>query len=156
MIDKTVIKKILNGALRRSRGQSDHNLMHPTREWFSGLGVASVLLIIGTIVCVFLYWEYNTIEPETGAEIDAPAKIYQEGLVADALRELTDRAARLDEQRRLLEANRVIPIPPPEPDPLPETPPETATSTTSDTQPASIEPEAPEPTSSETGIIEVI
>ncbi len=146
MIDKKNIKKMLSSVLRRSRGLSDHNLMHPTREWFSGLGVATVLLIIGTSACIFLYWEYNTIEPETAAEIDAPATIYQEKLVADALAELTARAARHEAAKKLLETRRVTPIIPEEVSAEPKAATETATSTEPEPQPETPqEPTEPKP-----------
>ncbi len=106
MIDKQLITKILRSARRRSRGLKDHNLMHPTREWFSGLAVGFILLLSGTAWCVYLYWGYSTVEPETAAEIDAPVNIYQKATVEAALAELSARAARYEEFRTTLEARR--------------------------------------------------
>jgi hypothetical protein len=155
MIEKTFIQKILRSTLRRSRGLSDHHLMHPTREWFSGLGVALLLLIIGTAGCVYLYWQYNTIEPETAAAIEAPATIYQEDAVKSALLELKERATRLEAERQRLESGRTPP-PAAEPEALPETEVEISTTTVVDTLPEVVEPSTTETTTTETGTIEMI
>jgi len=159
MIEKTFIQKILRSTLRRSRGLTDHHLMHPTREWFAGLGVALLLLIIGSVGCVYLFWQYNTTEPETAAVVDAPTTIYQEDAVNSALQELKARAARHEAERQRLEAGRTTP-PPTEtevtPEPSPEAIPEAATSTATDTQPKVTESEAIESTSTEPGTIEMI
>lgn len=106
MIDKQFVQKVLRSALRRSHGLKDHNLMHPTREWFMGLGAGLVFLLSGTAWCVYLYWGYNTVEPETAAEIDAPVNIYQKATVEAALTELSARAARHEEFKGALEASK--------------------------------------------------
>lgn len=120
MIDTKSIQKIVRTALRRSRGLEDHHLMHPTREWFSGLAVALVLLVSGAAWCAYLYWDYNTIEADTSATSDAPVSIYQKAAVDSALQELEARANRLAEEKRILESNHTSPTPEPAPIVTPE------------------------------------
>lgn len=141
MIDTKSIQKIVRTALRRSRGLEDHHLMHPTREWFSGLAVALVLLVSGAAWCAYLYWDYNTIEADTSTSSDTPVTIYQKAAVDSALQELEARANRLAEEKRILESNRISP--PPQivdvqetPSPESATPENTATPTPEDTSSA--------------------
>lgn len=141
MIDTKSIQKIVRTALRRSRGLEDHHLMHPAREWFSGLAVALVLVISGAAWCAYLYWDYNTIEANTTESTDAPVSIYQKAAVDSALRELEARAGRLAEEKRILESSRIT-LPPPEP--------------AADTSIPTVEDSAPrEATTSPTGPLEV-
>lgn len=106
MIDKKFIKKIVQSVLGKSLQPGDHDIMHPEREWYIGLGVAVVILGIGSYWCVQLYFAYSNVE-STPANLSTEQTVYREKEVAQALSELSTRKAKQEQLRKNLEHARV-------------------------------------------------
>jgi hypothetical protein len=138
MIDKQFTKKLLQAISRRSQGLTDHHLMHPEREWFTGLGIALLCLIGGIVWSVSLYGRYSVVSPEQIVEVTTPT-IYREGEVNQALEELQKREVRSEELKRILESGKTSPFIQKEPAPVEVT--EATTSSSTDEAPEESEPE---------------
>ena len=84
MIETKDIAKMVQHILRRDRGIADTQIMHPTREWFTGLGIAFVIVVLGSWFCYYLYTFYtNEIKEEV--IIIEQAVPYQAAAVESAL-----------------------------------------------------------------------
>ncbi len=84
MIETKDITKMVQHILRRDRGIADTQIMHPTREWFTGLGIAFVIVVLGSWFCYYLYTFYtNEIKEEV--IIIEQAVPYQAAAVESAL-----------------------------------------------------------------------
>lgn len=94
MIEKKHLHKMLRDILRRSRGLQDHNLMHPEREWYTGLIIAIIAIIGGGYLCLHIYWQYNRETVGTSVSDTAIDAIYREEEVARARQEFTERVNR--------------------------------------------------------------
>lgn len=128
MIDKNLIKRIMRSISRREVGLSDHQIMHPLREWFLSLAIASFFLGVAVFLCVKLYWYYSSLEPSSSSDTEAPIVIYRAEEIETALTEFTARKKAHDEIKASLTAGvKTSPVELPvatsttdSPDPLPE------------------------------------
>lgn len=91
MIDKNLIKKIMKSITRRESGLRDHQIMHPAREWFLSLAIASLILGVAVFLCTKLYWFYSSLGPSSDADTDTPIVIYRAEEIETALTEFADR-----------------------------------------------------------------
>ncbi len=91
MIEKKLINKIMKSITRREIGLKDHQIMHPLREWFLGLAIASLFLSIAVFLCVKLYGHYNSLEPGSSSNNEAPIVIYKAEEIETALAEFSER-----------------------------------------------------------------
>ncbi len=94
MIDKKIIKKIVRGVTHKDRDQKNHNLMHPEREWFTGLGVSLIILSAGTFWCIHLYLQYSYSANTVSSDISTEQVVYRETEVNQALKEFSERKER--------------------------------------------------------------
>jgi hypothetical protein len=60
MIETKDIKKMVAHIVRRDKGIADTNIMHPSRDWFTGLGITVLIVAIGTWFSFYLYASYQT------------------------------------------------------------------------------------------------
>jgi hypothetical protein len=125
MIDKNLIKRIMKSVSRREVGLSDHQIMHPMREWFLSLALASLFLGMAVFLCVKLYWYYSSLEPSSSSDSEAPIVIYRAEEIETALTEFAARKKFHDDLKASLSS--VTKLPPTETFP--------ATSTISTTPP---------------------
>lgn len=65
MISKTEIIKMTRAVFKRSQGYRKHEIMHPSREWFIGIGLLAAVVIVGGIVNALEYRSYNSLEQAT-------------------------------------------------------------------------------------------
>lgn len=84
MIEAKDITKMVHHILRRDQGIADTHIMHPTRDWFIGLGVTGFMVVVGSWFCFYLYL-YHTGEMQKEAVIIEQAIPYQAGIVKSAL-----------------------------------------------------------------------
>ncbi len=84
MIETKDITKMVQHILRRDKGIADTQIMHPTREWFTGLGIAFLMAGLGSWFCYSLYTFYaNEIKKEV--VIIEQGVPYQAAAVSSAL-----------------------------------------------------------------------
>lgn len=62
MIQSSDIKKMVRNVLRRDKGLQDSRIMHPTREWFIGLVVLCVIVVVGGGYSALSYVNFDTKE----------------------------------------------------------------------------------------------
>ncbi len=85
MIETKDITKMVAHIIRRDKGIADPQIMHPTREWFIGLAVAVLIVILGSWFCWYIYSEYSrTIN--TSLSVTEPVLPYQAATIADAIK----------------------------------------------------------------------
>lgn len=65
MISKTDIIKMTRTVFKRSQGYRKHEVMHPSREWFIGIGLLIVVVVVGGVINALEYRSYNTLEQAT-------------------------------------------------------------------------------------------
>lgn len=84
MIESKDIKNMVQHILKRDKGIADTHIMHPTREWSTGLGIALLMVLLGSWFCFYLYSFYeNEIKKEV--VIIEQAVPYQAAAVKNAL-----------------------------------------------------------------------
>jgi hypothetical protein len=149
MIDKKFSASLLKAIVRRSRGLSDHNIIHPEREWFVGILIALICLIAGIIWSAHLYFTYAGNVPDLTASPATTNQIYRAGDVVQALEEYRARNEENNALRAILEAQpkapSFVPITPDLPEPsLSESPTsDEMTATSTETLPPTDEPVDP-------------
>ena len=84
MIETRDITKMVAHIVRRDKGIADPQLMHPTREWFWGLTIATVLVLLGSWFCVYIYNAYTQIM-HTEISVSELAVPYQAATIAEAI-----------------------------------------------------------------------
>ena len=96
MIHKKEITQFAKRVLRSQKGLRNHQLMHPRREWLTGIVIA-VIIFSGSITwCSMKYFEYQNIEEQSDEPLDALVVVYRETLVAEALAAQEVKAQRLN------------------------------------------------------------
>jgi hypothetical protein len=96
MIETKDITKMVQHIIRRDKGIADTQIMHPTREWFTGLGIAFLMVVLGSWFCYYLYTFYvNEIKKEV--VIVEQAVPYQAATVTSALELFSARQKKYNE-----------------------------------------------------------
>jgi hypothetical protein len=84
MIESKDIKNMVQHILRRDKGIADTNMMHPSREWFTGLAITCIIVLLGSWLCLYLYTFYTN-ELKKEVVIIEQAVPYQAATVKSAL-----------------------------------------------------------------------
>jgi hypothetical protein len=84
MIETKDITKMVQHVVRRNRGVADPQIMHPMREWVTGIGVTALGVLAGSILAAWLYTYYQAKTDEVIAVTETPIP-YNATLVAEAL-----------------------------------------------------------------------
>jgi hypothetical protein len=84
MIETKDITNMVKHILRRDKGIADTNIMHPSREWFTGLGIATVIVFVGSWFCYYLY-SVHTTKMQEEVTIVEQAVPYQAATVKSAI-----------------------------------------------------------------------
>ncbi len=85
MIETKDITKMVAHIIRRDKGIADPQLMHPTREWFIGLGITTLIVLFGSWFCWYIYSVYSqTISSELS--VNEPVVPYQAASIAEAIK----------------------------------------------------------------------
>lgn len=90
MIDKKTILKIAEHVFKRGQGFYDKRMMHPTREWISGLFVFMIVVGLGAIQSGHTFLSYQNIQTEEGTFQEAIPK-YNQALAKTVLDMYTKR-----------------------------------------------------------------
>lgn len=91
MIDKASVLKMTKDVFRKGQGFSDRRIMHPHREWVTGLLLFIVVVITGAIFSAQVYLRYSDVNAFKSV---APTEVitYNEIAVENALQEYRNRA----------------------------------------------------------------
>lgn len=101
MIENAFVKKVVQGILRnRKQSLLDRSIMHPYREWFSGLAAGLCVLSICVAWGVSTYVQFSNVSVG-GDSKEEENLVYRESLVETAL---TDFSQRKDEYETLKQA----------------------------------------------------
>ena len=84
MIETKDITKMVKHIVRRDKGLVDPQIMHPVREWTTGLGVVLVGVLLGSWFCFYLYNFYST-QLNIAIVVEEVQVPYQDTLVKKAL-----------------------------------------------------------------------
>jgi len=91
MIQKKDILAFVHHIIRRQGGRSDKRLMHPEREWFTGLALMLIVGLCGSAYSAYFFFiQLNRVD--TPIVVDTTAVYYQQSLVNDVLQTYRDRA----------------------------------------------------------------
>ena len=96
MIETKDIKKMVAHIVRRDKGIVDTNIMHPTREWFIGLGITIVIVAVGTWFSFYIYTS-NQNEMSKEVVIVQSAVPYNATVVSKALETFTAKQKKYNE-----------------------------------------------------------
>lgn len=98
MIENAFVKKLVKGVLRnRKQSLLDRSIMHPTREWVTGLALGILILTLGVAWGVSTYIQFSNVSV-SGEAVEYAAVVYRQSLVETAL---TDFEARKKEYETL-------------------------------------------------------
>jgi hypothetical protein len=84
MIETKDITKMVQHVVRRNRGIADPQIMHPMREWVTGIGVTALGVFAGSILAAWSYTYYQAKTDEVIVVTETPIP-YNASLVAEAL-----------------------------------------------------------------------
>ena len=93
MLSSKDIKKISKKILRHQQGLRDIEVMHPVREWYVGLAVAFILMIVSTLWSAITYLDNRNVEVTEVDESSIKTVTYREEAVANALQLFETKAA---------------------------------------------------------------
>lgn len=84
MIEKKDIFKMVRHIVRQDNGVPDTRIMHPMREWLTGLGGVIILVLGGSVFAASVYQSYTL---STAAEVAIPERVvpYNGTLIEQAL-----------------------------------------------------------------------
>ncbi len=85
MIHKKQIAQIAKNILRSQKGVRNHQLMHPSREWFIGLGIATKIFVITLVWSAYTYMQHTNENITLEAPAEEQPVVYRESLVNSAL-----------------------------------------------------------------------
>jgi hypothetical protein len=108
MIDNKSIKKMAASLTRKPKNVFlDRRIMHPEREWFTGLFLSFFIMVGGISFMLFQYMQFGEVNSES---VDLPEEgvIYRSGLVKDVLDDFAVRKNTYQELKKELVGNRVF------------------------------------------------
>lgn len=116
MIETKDIQKMVNHIVRRDKGVSDPQIMHPTREWFTGLGIAVLVVGLGSWFCIYTYFSF---EEKLSQQIivQEPAIPYRSAVVEEAVslfaskKEVYDKILQRYQGSATVQATTTAPVP---------------------------------------------
>jgi hypothetical protein len=123
MIEKNLIKKMASYILRsKGKAVTDRSIMHPKREWMTGIMVALLVSGVGIFWSIRTYNQFSHIEINNGANEEEEV-VYKESMIETALADFSARKKAYEELKTQLlnkYQKRQIILPEPEPEPEPE------------------------------------
>ena len=84
MIDKKNLIKMAKAIVRHDNGYPDKRLMHPQREWFIGLVLFVVVVLIGSFFAGNIFITYQNIDTSKG-DSGKSIPVYRQTIITDAL-----------------------------------------------------------------------
>lgn len=97
--------------LKPSQDLQDRKIMHPEREWITGMAFALIIVTASASWSVYAYWTNKTIEVVSDKTTSEEDVVYRESVVKDALIRFEKR----NKEREALIAGFTVQAPPPAP-----------------------------------------
>ncbi len=92
MIEKKLIKNIVDHIFHpHKKDFIDNNMMHPEREWFTGLLIGIILLGVGGWWSVHSYLQYSSVSLENIETITPESFVYRGSMIEVALNNFSER-----------------------------------------------------------------
>lgn len=91
MISKRDITKIAKQILKRQKGLRDHQIIHPVREWFTGLAFGLLVVVVGGIWSFVTYNEISDRDVDSSGAGEITQNVYRGEMVDTALDLFRDR-----------------------------------------------------------------
>ena len=109
MIENPFVKKVVQGILRnRKQSFLDRSIMHPYREWFSGLAAGLCVLSVCVAWGVSTYVQFSNVSVG-GDSTQEENLVYRESLVETALEDFSQRKDEYETLKQsLLSRQRVV------------------------------------------------
>tara|TARA_B100002051_G_C16745015_1_gene646987 strand:- start:6935 stop:7429 length:495 start_codon:yes stop_codon:yes gene_type:complete len=92
MINKPDFSKIARQIFKRNGGMQNPKLIHPSREWFIGLFVCVLIVILVAAWSAFTYTSYRNISVSQNSNGAGENIVYRESMVESALEQFAERA----------------------------------------------------------------
>lgn len=91
MIENPFVKKLVKGVLRnRKQSLLDRSIMHPMREWLTGLMLGGLILTLGVVWGVSTYMQFSNVSVG-GEAVENVAVVYRQSLVETAILDFDER-----------------------------------------------------------------
>lgn len=116
-MNRTDIKEFARRVFKGEKRPKNPQLMHPNREWSTGILVAIVLFAVPMVWSARTYLEYREVSVEAVQPDEDAVVVYRESLVETALTIFSEKEAVLDE----ILSNTVFVMPEAEVDEIEET-----------------------------------
>ena len=113
MMDKKYFKKIARDLFKHSRGLKTPTLIHPAREWFTGLFIAVMVFAGSAAWGGATYFHHKNLTISGGETQELEKVVYRESLVKAALEGFASRANKYAE----LTDQSYVPVVEPAPEP---------------------------------------
>ena len=94
MMNKRAFTDIAKRIMQSNRGLQSPQIMHPEREWLTGVVIAVVIFVASAAWSAVMYMRYQYTEISTEVESAADVVVYREALVGAALEEFAARKIR--------------------------------------------------------------
>lgn len=108
MIENKLVKKMAASLIKKQKNVFvDRRIMHPEREWFTGLLLSAAVLVGGVSFMVFQYFQFSHVSTES-AEVAEEGVVYRSGLVKDALDDFRVRKNTYEELKKELIGSRLV------------------------------------------------
>jgi cell division septal protein FtsQ len=108
MIENKFVKKIISGVIKnRNTNDLDRSIMHPAREWFAGLFVGFVCLLVVAVWSGYSYQQFRSLSVE-GSDSTIEVVVYKQSLVEAALTDFEIRKNTYNELKSGLLENKNI------------------------------------------------
>ena len=109
MIENAFVKKLVKGVLRnRKQSLLDRSIMHPMRDWLTGLALGAGILTIGVAWGVSTYFQFNNVSVggDSGEDVSV---VYRQSLVETALADFEARKKEYEAiKQTLLDKQRTV------------------------------------------------
>lgn len=95
MMNKQEFTRIAKGIIKFQKGLSNHQIIHPTRDWVIGIFVGVIIFGVSAVWSATTYLKHeNTTITSNGAG-NTEAVVYREALVLSALEKFSEKKERL-------------------------------------------------------------
>lgn len=91
-LTNSTFARMTKSVLRGGKAYGEHHLMHPSREWYIGVGFFIAIVVVGGLWAVTTYTKYQKVSLYEHST-EAQTEVFKEKLVMAALAEIESRAS---------------------------------------------------------------
>jgi len=97
MMNKEEFTKIAKGIIKSSKGLQSPKIIHPNREWFTGLLITLLIFAASGVWSAQMYLQYRDTSVTENVEASDEGVVYREAMVNSALEDLAERQNNYDD-----------------------------------------------------------